>query len=35
MLLDSHDLNGIIPEVNDTGKDLLLELTVATYLALL
>ena len=35
MLLDGHDLNGIIPEVNDTGKDLLLELTVATYLALL
>ena len=35
MLLDSHDLNGIIPEVNDTGQDLLLELTVATYLALL
>ena len=34
MLLDGHDLNGIIPEVNDTGKDLLLELTVATYLAL-
>ena len=35
MLLDGHDLNGIIPEVNDTGKDLLLELTIATYLALL
>ena len=35
MLLNGHDLNGIIPEVNDTGKDLLLELTVATYLALL
>ena len=34
MLLDSHNLNGIIPEVNDTGKDLLLELTVAAYLAL-
>ena len=35
MLLNGHDLNSIIPEVNDTGQDLLLELTVATYLALL
>ena len=35
MLLDGHDLNGIIPEVNDARQNLLLELTVATYLALL
>ena len=35
MLLDGHNLNGIIPEVNDTGQDLLLELTIATYLAFL
>ena len=35
MLLDSHDLNGIIPEINDARHNLLLELTVATYLALL
>ena len=35
MLLDGHDLNGVVSKVNDTGKDLLLELTVATYLALL
>ena len=35
MLLDGHNLNGIIPEVNDTGKDRLLELTIATYLTLL
>ena len=35
MLLNGHDLNGVVSEVNDTGKDLLLELTVATYLALL
>ena len=35
MLLDGHDLNGVVSKVNDTGQDLLLELTVATYLALL
>ena len=35
MLLDGHNLNGIIPEVNNTGKDRLLELTIATYLAFL
>ena len=35
MLLDSHNLNSIIPEVNDARQDCLLELTVATYLALL
>ena len=35
MLLDGHDLNGVVSKVNDARQDLLLELTVATYLALL